>query len=192
MSVPFQVGPETVVTLRHRAFDGDGEPIEVPELEAELVVPFGAGELLPAVERAIEGARPGDVRVVALQPEDAFGERDPEAILEVDAEEFPPETAPGDTFEAEGEDGELMLLTVLDVQEGVVVIDTNHPLAGQELRVEVEIVDVRPMSSEERDELEAQLLALTDPVPDVDPARLLGRRPVSYERGDRPRGPHRA
>jgi len=142
----FQVGPETFVTLGFQVFDAEGEPASAPEIIGTV---FGMGGLLPAVDRAIEGKREGDRVEVILSPERAYGKRDPRAIVEVDRADFPSSVAPGDRFEMENDEGGLLVVHVLDVQGDVVVMDTNHPLAGQEIRVRLEIQEVRPATSEE-------------------------------------------
>lgn len=143
----FQVGPDVVATLRYEVFDAEGELVGGSDGAREVL--FGHGELLPALEHALEGALPGDRRSVRLSVKDAFGARDPTALLEVDKHEFPADVAPGDSFEAEGQDGVRIVLKVLDVLADHVVVDQNHPLAGQALRVEAEIVATRPASQAE-------------------------------------------
>lgn len=149
----FQVGPDTQVSIRYSVFDADGELVDTSSLDAV----FGYGELLPAVEQAIQGLREGDERTLELSPEQAYGYRDPRAIIEVDREDFPPDVASGDRFEAESESGGVVLLHVLEVLDDAVVLDTNHPLAGQKVRMELQIASVRPATA---DEIEQAVLRL--------------------------------
>ncbi len=130
---PFQVGPETLVSVGYSVFDADGELVESSTLDAV----FGCGDLLPAVERVIAGLVEGEQRTLELPPEQAYGQRDPQAIIEVDREDFPPDVAPGDCFEAESARGGMVLLQVLEVLDDAVVLDTNHPLAGQKVRIDL-------------------------------------------------------
>lgn len=125
--------------------------------DAPLAVIFGHGQLLPAVEQAIEGLGPGQKRTITLPPAQAFGERNPAALIEVDRSEFPPDVAPGDHFEVENEKGDLLVLKVLDVADDCVVLDTNHPLAGQRVRIDLTVHDVRPATSEELERARARL-----------------------------------
>ena len=138
--LPFQVGPGMMVTLRFALFDQDDEPVEVPGGEEESSFAFGFGELLPALEQALYGAMVGEHRSVALRAEDAYGRRDEAEVIEVDRAEFPEGAEPGDTFEAENAVGQVVLLTVLETTEERVVVDGNHPLAGQDVRFEVEVL----------------------------------------------------
>ena len=145
----FQIGPGVVATLVYEVFDGEGELIGGSSGEREIL--FGFGELLPAVEHELDGLAPGARKTVRVAAKDAFGERDPRALVEFDREEFPADVAAGDVFEAEGEGGETVVLRVL---EDAVVVDRNHPLAGQSLRVEVEVRATRPATAEELEEAE--------------------------------------
>ena len=143
----YQIGPGMFVMLGYRDFDEEGEALHSEPDELSLVV--GYGGLLPAIEERLEGMRQGDERNVELPPERAFGRRNPKAVVEVDKSDFPPDVAPGDRFDAEGADGRPVLLQVLDVTEDAVVLDANHPLAGQRVRFEVAAREVRPATAEE-------------------------------------------
>jgi FKBP-type peptidyl-prolyl cis-trans isomerase SlyD len=143
-----QVGPDTVVELHYRAYDEEGELVAESERPSEFLI--GYGQLPPRLEHEIEGLAAGQSRSVALGPPDAFGPRDPKAVLEVDRADFPHDLAPGDQFEAEGAAGELVWLRVLEVSSETVVLDTNHPLAGQMVRFEITVDAVRPATAHER------------------------------------------
>ncbi len=167
MTAGFQVGPETVVSLRYRVRDAEGELVDAPEAPIDVV--FGTGQLLPALESALEGLSAGDERQLKLQPRDAYGKRDPTALIEVDREEFPDDVAPGDRFEAESEAGTLVVLRVVEVLDEFVVVDTNHPLADQTVTFELEVVAVRPATQAEIAAAIARLEAREQPLP-ADPA----------------------
>lgn len=147
MSQDYQVGPGTVVRLSYAVFDAEGERVETSDQTLEAVVGFG--RLLPAIERAIEGLTTGASRSITLPPQQAFGRRDKHLILEVDRDEFPPEVSAGDRFEAEHESGGTLVLKVLEVLPDAVVVDTNHPLADQEVRFDLRILEVRPATEAE-------------------------------------------
>ena len=155
MSSEYQIGPDTYVALDFSVFDAEGDAVTSGSDRLEIV--FGRGQLLPSLERALDGLSAGDQKAVTLRPRDAYGERDPKAILEVDRSEFPPEVAPGDRFEVENEAGAVLVLQVLDVGPDTVHLDLNHPLAGQEIRIELKVVEVRPASAEELAEADAAL-----------------------------------
>ena len=157
LDVDTQVGPDTRVELAYAVYDADGEEVDRSPADEPLTVVFGYGQLLPAVEHAIQGLRSGQSRELFLAPSQGFGERDPKGIIEVDRGDFPEDVAAGDRYEMENEKGELLVLKVLDVVDDAVVLDTNHPLAGQRVRVEVSVRDVRPATSAELISAQARL-----------------------------------
>ncbi|MCB9578192.1 MAG: FKBP-type peptidyl-prolyl cis-trans isomerase [Polyangiaceae bacterium] len=169
MSTPsnVQLGPGVVASLRYAVFDEDGECVMEAGEPTEHVI--GYGQLWPVLEHAVEGLEVGARKTVTMKPKDAFGERDPKALVEVDRADFPEDVAPGDRFEAEDETGAQVLLKVLDVGDDFVVLDQNHPLAGQKLRVELEVVAARVASEQELRRAEA---ALVPEEPLISPERL--------------------
>jgi FKBP-type peptidyl-prolyl cis-trans isomerase SlyD len=158
--------------LGYQVFDAEDALVETGE--SELCCLIGYGVLFPALEEKLEGLGQGAHRTVLLRPAQAFGERNPEAQVEVDRADFPEDVAAGDCYEAEDEDGRPVLLQVLDVTDEGVLVDSNHPLAGQTLRFEVEAREVRPATDQELEEAEQRLLAQEEqPEPLITPESLL-------------------
>jgi FKBP-type peptidyl-prolyl cis-trans isomerase 2 len=143
----FRVGPGMHVRLDYRVRDAEGEAVG-PDLE-RLEVTFGMGQLLPVVEQTIDGLAAGESKQLRLLASDAYGPRNPDAVLEVEREEFPSDVVPGDYFEVENADAGLLVLRILEVGEDFVLVDMNHPLAGQDLDVEVVVLEVRPATRQE-------------------------------------------
>ncbi len=174
----YQVGPETFLTLRSTVFDAEGEVASEPEI---LGVVFGFGQLLHEIERRLEGKTEGDKVEVRLKSSQAFGKRDNARVLEVDRLDFPPDVTEGDRFEVENEQGGLLVVQVLHVTDDLVVLDTNHPLADQDVAFFLEILEVRPATSEEivaaEEMMSEDMKYLADAAPDVSPRSLL-RRPA--------------
>jgi FKBP-type peptidyl-prolyl cis-trans isomerase SlyD len=160
----FQLGPGVWTRIGYRTFDADGEPVEGAEGESGVV--FGYGALLPPIEAALAGLSVGAKRTVELTARDAYGERNPELELEVARDEFPPDVAPGDRYELERDDGSDVVARILAVSDDVVVVDMNHPLAGQRVRFEIEVLEARAATPEELQIAETQLLSEADEAPD--------------------------
>jgi FKBP-type peptidyl-prolyl cis-trans isomerase SlyD len=156
----FQLGPGVWTRLRYTAWDAEGEL--VAGMPSEVGVVFGFGMLLPAVEQKIEGLVAGEKKSFELRPEDAYGARDPKAQIEFDRAEFPEDIAEGDRYEVERDDGTPLVLQVLAVSEEGVLVDLNHPLAGQRVRFEVEVLEVRAASGDELTLAEAALMGDED------------------------------
>jgi FKBP-type peptidyl-prolyl cis-trans isomerase SlyD len=104
----------------------------------------GYGELLEALERALEGKAPGEAVSLQLEPEQAFGEYDA-ALLRVE-----PAQRYGEGLEVGMEvEEDSRFYTVTDIADGKAVLDANHPLAGMALRFFCEILAVRSANPEE-------------------------------------------
>jgi FKBP-type peptidyl-prolyl cis-trans isomerase SlyD len=178
-STRFQVGPETIVHVNYQLFDAEGELVESSDPELALAFLFGFGQLAPELEHCLLGAAPGDTRRVQLKPGQAFGERDPERILHVSRNELPPGVVIGDEFEAEDESGDVRSLVVLEIDDETVVLDSNHPLAGQAVSLVFGVEAVRPARSDELEEAHLELEAREFEGQTLLPAaRLLRRRPT--------------
>jgi FKBP-type peptidyl-prolyl cis-trans isomerase SlyD len=140
----------TVVTLTYELRDRDGESLEEPGAELEYL--HGYGGIFPKVEKALEGQEPGHEVTLTLEPEDAFGEYDAD-LLRVEPRNLFPEAlevgmrfegVPGDSTEEDA-----LVYTVTDVAADKVVVDANHPLAGERLWFTCTVVNVRRASPEE-------------------------------------------
>lgn len=121
--------------------------------DAPLEYRHGDGRLLPALERALEGLAPGEQTVVTLSPADAYGERDHALQQRLPADVFggADQVDAGMCFLAQSEDGrhvENVMVTEVDAENGTVLVDTNHPLAGMTLEFDVTVVAVRDAEAE--------------------------------------------
>ena len=130
------------MSLRLEMHDAQGVKLEAAPDHTYLH--GGYGEMLPALERALEGRAPGDSVMLQLEPEDAFGEYDADLLRVEPAERYGKGIAAGMEVEEDSR-----FYTVTDVADGKVVLDGNHPLAGMALRFSVEIVTVRSARAEE-------------------------------------------
>lgn len=181
----FQLGPGVWTRLRYQVKDAEGELVEGAGGEVGLV--FGYGALLPALEAALEGLGTGARRAVELSARDAYGERQAELEVEFSRDEFPPDVAPGDRLELEREDGSEVVARVLEVTDEAVVMDLNHPLAGQRVCYEIEVLEARAATAEELELAESSALALEEAPEGLIPAGDLVRRPPGPpEGGERP------
>lgn len=119
--------------------------------QAPVTYLHGAGVLFSKLEQALEQHVVGDIITVRLLPDDAFGKRNVDLLHKVPLDELPP----GETIEVGGkivgtnEEGKEINFTVTEINNGVVHLDGNHPLAGQSLVFEIEIQDIRNASDEE-------------------------------------------
>ncbi len=131
----------------------DGEEVERTEASSPLEYLHGADNIIPGLEAALTGKQAGDRVHVTLPPDEAYGEYDEDEIEEVDrsdmADAGPLEV--GTLVEVEDEDGFVYLATIADINDDVVTLDFNPPLAGKTLTYDVQVVALRPASEIELD-----------------------------------------
>lgn len=143
------IAKNSVVTLHYEMFDANNQLLDKTE-EPIAYLHGGYDGIFPLVEEALHGKAVGDVVEVALSPDDAFGEQDPELVRIEDVNVFPVEVEVGMMFEADDpETGDVMIYRVTDVADGKAVVDGNHPLAGMKILFKATITDVREASAEE-------------------------------------------
>jgi len=113
----------------------DGEPIEFA---------VGGQMVIAGFENAVVGMEPGDTKSVTIASQDAYGEHDPRLVQDIPRTELPPELEPqpGMRLTASGGDGREIALVVTEVNDNVVRLDANHPLAGEDLTFEIQLVAV--------------------------------------------------
>jgi FKBP-type peptidyl-prolyl cis-trans isomerase SlyD len=144
-----QIAKDTVVSLTYRLFASDGRLIEETN-EPISYLHGGYDSIFPRVESELHGKQAGFACDVSLAPEDAFGEYDEELVRIESRKQFPPNLKVGMQFEGSTEEsGEARVYTVTDIADDKVVVDGNHPLAGQSVVFSCMVTGVRAASSEE-------------------------------------------
>jgi FKBP-type peptidyl-prolyl cis-trans isomerase SlyD len=145
-----RIDPGTVVRIAYELRDADDEPLEEEGAEMEYLH-GGYGGIFPKVEEALAGKQPGDEASLTLEPDDAFGQYDAELLRVEPRERFPDEVEVGMRFEGvpgERQD-EALIYTVTDVTPDSVVVDGNHPLAGERLWFRCAVKEVRRATPDE-------------------------------------------
>lgn len=139
-----------VVSFHYTLKNSKGETLESSLGSEPLVFLEGVGQIIPGLEGELKTMQPGDKKTVNVPAKDAYGEVDPEMIVEVPLEKLPkPDIAVGDQFHADAGDGHSHVVTVIKVSSTHATLDGNHPMAGQDLTFEVEIDSVRPATEDE-------------------------------------------
>jgi FKBP-type peptidyl-prolyl cis-trans isomerase SlyD len=144
-----QIAKDTIVTISYQLSNLQGEILEKSS-EPVSYLHGGYDGIFPTVEEALQGKNEGDDLDVTLEPEYAFGEYEAELVRTEPRHLFPADASVGMQFEgaAEGTE-EFMLYTVTDITDDTVVVDGNHPLAGQTLKFSCHVDSVRAASAEE-------------------------------------------
>lgn len=135
-----------VVSFHYTVTGEDGEVVDNSRDRGQpLSVLLGHGNIIPGLERALEGHAVGDKFDVEIEPADAYGQRNPDAKQRVPRKYFPGanKIKVGDVTVLSLKEGGQRIVTVLKVGMTAVDVDLNHPLAGQKLKFDVEVTDVR-------------------------------------------------
>jgi FKBP-type peptidyl-prolyl cis-trans isomerase SlyD len=140
---------DSVVNFNYTLTNAAGDVLDKSQGEP-LVYLHGAHNIVPGLENAMLGKQIGDKFVVTVEPEEAYGEYQAEMVQEVPRNMFQgvDDIQTGMQFQAQTDDG-VQVVTVKDVTSEIVIVDANHPLAGQALTFDVEVVAIRAATAEE-------------------------------------------
>jgi len=150
-----KIEPQHVVSLTYDLYvnndKGTEELVESATLEQPLTFLFGAGQMLPKFEENLDGFSTGDSYDFRLSAEDAYGEHDEEAVANLPKEMFAGQDLPeiGSILPLQDNQGNHFQGQVVSIAEDAVLVDLNHPMAGQALHFKGNIVNVRPATPEE-------------------------------------------
>lgn len=145
-----QVAKNTVVTMDYTLTGPDGAVIDSSIGKAPLPYLHGAANIIPGLEKALEGKAVGDNVKVAVPAAEGYGARDPQMIQAVPRASFQgvANIQPGMQFQARTPQG-ARIVTVVKVDANEVTVDANHPLAGVDLQFDVTIRSIRAATTEE-------------------------------------------
>ena len=122
----------------------DGTQFDSSAGRDPLEFTVGSGQVIPGFDKAVEGMAVGDSKKVNIPAEDAYGPRHDQLVQEVPRDALPDDLEPevGMGLQAQGPEGQVMDLTVTAVAEDSITVDGNHPLAGQALNFDLELVEI--------------------------------------------------
>lgn len=147
-----QIGKNKVATITYTLTDNSGTVIDKATSDAPFAFIQGIGNIIPGLEKALEGKAAGDTLSVTIEPAEGYGERD-DALTQVLSKEMfegVDEVKTGMQFHAQTNHG-MSIVTVTHVEGDQVTIDGNHPLAGVVLNFDVAVLDVRDATEDELD-----------------------------------------
>ena len=130
------------VRVHYKGTLADGSLFDSSEGREPLMFGVGAGQVIPGFENAVIGLEPGDTVTVTIEPEDAYGPRVPQLAHTVSFSDFGAEPYIGGMVSLTTPEGEEMPGRIVAIEGDAVSIDFNHPLAGEALTFEIELVDV--------------------------------------------------
>lgn len=154
-----KIAEEKMVSVTYDlTVDADGKPelMERATKEHPLTFMFGMGMMLESFEKHLKDLAVGDKFKFTLKAEEAYGEHIPENVVELPKHIFEVEgkfdeerIKEGETLPMMDNQGHRMMGSVIEVKEDVVIMDFNHPLAGEDLTFEGEVIDVHTPTPEE-------------------------------------------
>lgn len=126
----------------------DGTVFANSEQSEPLEFKLGDGKIIPGIENAVEGMNVGESKSVQVPPDQAYGQRREELVVEVGRDKFPKDVNPevGQKFEVQQQEGQPMVVRVIDSSDQSVTLDGNHPLAGRELTFDLKLLEITSKS----------------------------------------------
>lgn len=131
------------VRIHYTGTLADGSVFDSSRGRDPLEFTLGGGQVIPGFDAAVDGMEVGEEKTVTIAAADAYGPRRRDLVLEVPRSQFPPhiEVAPGQRLQlSQGE--EVFVVTVRDATNDAVLLDANHPLAGEDLTFALELLEV--------------------------------------------------
>lgn len=144
------ISKHKVVEIHYQLKDRDGDIIDSSRGQAPLAYIHGIGNIIPGLEKELEGKNTGDSLKAVIKPEDAYGIYEEKLVHKVPMSNFKDKSQikVDAQFRVELEDGP-RLATITQIENDEVTVDMNHPLAGEELHFEVEVLTIRDATAEE-------------------------------------------
>jgi peptidylprolyl isomerase len=122
----------------------NGQVFDSSDNREPLKFKIRAGQVIRGFEDAIIGMEQGETKTVKISAEKAYGPHNDELVAQVDKNKFPDHIDPkmGDKFKIESPDGKTNIVRVTGLSEQKVELDANHPLAGEDLHFDLELVEI--------------------------------------------------
>ncbi|RME72365.1 MAG: peptidylprolyl isomerase [Planctomycetota bacterium] len=145
------IGKDSVVHIDYTLRNDAGEVIDKSAEGKPLPYLHGHGQIVPGLEKALEGKAVGESFSVTIPAAEGYGERSEEAIFEIPRDRLPEGLEPqvGMELAAQSPDGQVLRFRLIEIGEDTVKADANHPLAGQDLHFDITVAKIRPATSEE-------------------------------------------
>ena len=123
----------------------DGTQFDSSKGRDPLEFEVGSGQVIPGFDKAVEGMAVGDSKSVRLEADEAYGERHEQLVQEVERSMLPDDVNPetGMALQSSSPDGRVTQFVITAVTEETITVDANHPLAGQALSFDIELVGIK-------------------------------------------------
>lgn len=146
-----KIAKDRIVCMDYTIRLANGQVVETSVGQEPLTYLHGRRQIVPGVERAIDGLESGALLEIVVAPTEAYGERDPAGIFVVPRTAFPngEDIGAGMMFSASRPDGKNLTFRVVEASDSLILVDTNHPLAGETLHISVHVHAVRGATIDE-------------------------------------------
>lgn len=141
----------SVVNMTYVLTNDDGEEVDRADKSEPFTYLHGHNQIVLGLEKALLGLKAGDKKKVQVSPEEGYGDIDPSLITMAKTNQFPKgaELEVGVQFMAEDADGNNVVFTIVEIEGDDLTLDGNHPLAGETLNFDVEIIEMRDATPQE-------------------------------------------
>lgn len=143
------VRKDRIVSIDFRLTDGDGQLLDSSDESGTLSYLHGHQNMVPGLEKALEGLEAGAHKVVEVPAAEAYGQRDESRVIEMPRQQLPEDAFEGAIVHGQLDGGQVVLLTVVELDDERAKLDANHPLAGKDLVFDVTVVRVEQATAEE-------------------------------------------
>ena len=132
------------VRVHYSGILNDGTEFDTSRNSSALEFTIGQGQIIPGFEQAVVGMNPGESKKVEIPSDQAYGPHRSELTQEVERSVLPPDmdVQPGMQLQATGPNEQPLVVMVAEVKPESVVLDANHPLAGEDLTFDIELVEL--------------------------------------------------
>lgn len=132
------------VTVAYTGKLEDGTVFDTSEDREPISFVIGEDQVIPGFEEAVVGMEEGDTKTATIPPEEGYGHPSEERVFAVGREELPDDLDPeiGDRLEVRNQEGQTFPAVVAEADESTVTLDANHPLAGEELTFDIELLSI--------------------------------------------------
>jgi FKBP-type peptidyl-prolyl cis-trans isomerase SlyD len=145
------VGKDMVVTFHYTLRNESGDILDSSSGAEPLSYLHGYKNIVPGLENALLGKTVGAQFKVTVEPSEGYGEREEDMVIQVPRNEWdlPESVGAGEVVELQSNEGHLLPAVILEIGSEFVVLDANHPLAGEQLFFEIELTGIRSATKEE-------------------------------------------
>jgi len=139
-----QASAGQTVRIHYNAKLGDGTLLDTSAERDPMQFELGSEQVIQGLDNAVQGMAVGESKTVTIQADEAYGQRNEQLVITVPNSELPEDLRPsvGMELQSQASDGAITKLIVTEVADSSITVDANHPLAGQVLQFDIELIEI--------------------------------------------------